>query len=77
MDQRKAFVGLSNAAITFARHAQLTPKAAETLYVMHCPMAFDDTGADWLQDEESIKNPYYATQMKRCGEVKDTIAVKK
>ena len=77
VEQRKAFVGLSNAAITFARHAQLTPKAAETLYVMHCPMAFDDTGADWLQDEESIKNPYYATQMKRCGEVKDTIAVKK
>jgi Cu(I)/Ag(I) efflux system membrane fusion protein len=44
---------------------------------MHCPMAFDDTGADWVQATEQVANPYYATQMKRCGEVKRTVAAKK
>jgi len=42
------------------------------LYVQHCPMAFDDTGADWLSDEEAILNPYFGDKMLRCGFVKDS-----
>jgi Cu(I)/Ag(I) efflux system membrane fusion protein len=33
----------------------------------HCPMAFDDTGADWLQDGTVTANPYFGATMLRCG----------
>ena len=42
----------------------------EALHVVHCPMAFDDTGADWLQRGETVANPYYGASMLRCGAVK-------
>lgn len=44
-----------------------------TVYVLHCPMAFNDTGADWLQDSEDVFNPYFGATMLKCGGVKDTI----
>ena len=50
---------------------------AQELYVAHCPMAFDDAGASWLQKTRPIANPYYATAMKSCGTVERTIAAKK
>jgi len=39
----------------------------ETLYRAHCPMAFGNRGADWLQAAEAIANPYYGSRMFRCG----------
>jgi RND family efflux transporter MFP subunit len=72
-DQRRGFVPLSNAMIELARRGRLSVGAAPTLYVAHCPMAFDDAGAHWLQVGDDIANPYYATQMKRCGEVVEQI----
>ena len=27
----------------------------------------DGTGADWLQSREGTENPYYGSQMFRCG----------
>lgn len=38
-------------------------------YVQHCPMAFDDTGADWISAEEEIRNPYFGDKMLKCGTV--------
>lgn len=46
----------------------------EAVLVTHCPMAFDDTGADWLQREGPVHNPYFGARMLRCGYVKRTIA---
>jgi membrane fusion protein, copper/silver efflux system len=77
IEQRAAFVAVSDAVIDIARKARLSDAANPTLYVMHCPMAFDDKGAHWLQDEAQLANPYYATQMKRCGEVVEQIEPKK
>lgn len=76
-EQRAGFVALSDAVIRLAQRARLSDAVAPTLYVMHCPMAFDDKGARWMQDEEQLANPYYATQMKRCGEVVERIELKK
>lgn len=45
----------------------------QTLYVQHCPMAFDDRGADWISDVEAIRNPYFGDKMLKCGVVKTTI----
>lgn len=33
----------------------------------HCPMAFDNAGAHWLQFDETTANPYYGAMMLRCG----------
>lgn len=46
----------------------------EEVYVHHCPMAFDDKGADWLYDKRDIYNPYFGEVMLRCGVVKDKIS---
>ncbi|MCA9751145.1 MAG: efflux RND transporter periplasmic adaptor subunit [Gemmatimonadetes bacterium] len=35
----------------------------------HCPMAFDFAGADWLQTQKEILNPYFGSEMLRCGSV--------
>jgi membrane fusion protein, copper/silver efflux system len=76
-DQRRSFVAVSASVIAVIDRSTPSSKVAETLYVMHCPMAFDDAGADWLQTTEKVANPFYAKQMKNCGEVKRTIAAKK
>jgi Cu(I)/Ag(I) efflux system membrane fusion protein len=40
-------------------------------------MAFDDKGAHWLQLGENIENPYFGSQMYRCGSVKKLLKGKK
>ena len=42
----------------------------QPLYRMHCPMAFDNKGADWLQQGKTLANPYFGASMLRCGSVK-------
>ena len=44
-----------------------------SVHLMHCPMAFDNRGADWLQPEAQVNNPYYGSRMLRCGAVTETI----
>jgi len=66
---RKTFVNVSNTMISMAN----TFKTNENLFVLHCPMANDNKGADWLSNSKDIKNPYYGKAMLTCGEVKDSI----
>lgn len=42
-------------------------------YYQHCPMAKDGQGANWLSKENTIKNPYYGSQMLTCGKTVETI----
>lgn len=44
------------------------------IYVLNCPMAFDNEGADWLQADEETRNPYFGDAMYTCGEVTETIS---
>lgn len=46
------------------------------LYLQHCPMAFNEQGADWLSDKNEIQNPYYGkgSKMFTCGTSKVGIA---
>ncbi len=44
----------------------------ETLYEAFCPMAFNNKGAYWLQQDKQISNPYLGQKMPRCGEIKKT-----
>jgi len=72
-EQRKQFGFLSIALINSVEAFGI---ANETLYVQHCPMAFDNKGGDWLAMEEGIRNPYFGDKMMKCGTVKKTISNK-
>jgi len=67
--QRQQFEFISTLMIELVR----TFGTGKTVYVQHCPMAFNDKGADWLAYEEQILNPYFGDEMLRCGMVKDSI----
>lgn len=41
--------------------------AENEIYRFHCPMAFDSKGAYWLQNKKGTENPYYGSQMFKCG----------
>ncbi len=45
------------------------------LYVVHCPMAFGDSGADWLSAVPAVLNPYFGDAMLTCGSLTDTLSV--
>lgn len=45
----------------------------ETLAVQHCPMAFDNAGANWVQRGDDVQNPYFGPTMSTCGSVESTI----
>ena len=77
VDQRKAFLKVSNAVIALLDRSPPSAKVAQELYIAHCPMAFDDAGATWLQKTRPIANPYYASAMKSCGAIERIIAAKK
>lgn len=40
-------------------------------YKVYCPMAFDGAGAEWLQNNKNVKNPYLGKSMDTCGEIKN------
>lgn len=44
------------------------------VFQQFCPMAFDNTGANWLSANPEIRNPYFGDKMLECGEVKDSIS---
>lgn len=37
--------------------------------VAYCPMAFNDTGAHWVQKDGTLMNPYFGASMLHCGAV--------
>jgi hypothetical protein len=60
-EARLHFKELSDVAIPVA-------KAEKTMHEMHCPMAADGKGADWLQSSaKEVQNPYLGTKMPHCG----------
>jgi len=44
------------------------------LYIVHCPMADNNKGADWLSNKNEVKNPYFGSAMLGCGDVTDTLS---
>ena len=68
---RKAFETLSNELIAVVM--QFGIPETQQLYRIHCPMAFNNKGADWLQVDKDIRNPYFGASMLKCGEVTQEI----
>jgi Cu(I)/Ag(I) efflux system membrane fusion protein len=63
---RKAFKPISHAVLALA--AQLRSEGAEQPFThFYCPMV-PEGGGDWLQPGGDLLNPYFGSQMLRCGE---------
>jgi Cu(I)/Ag(I) efflux system membrane fusion protein len=43
--------------------------SGQPVYQVHCPMALNGQGADWLQANTDVRNPYYGAAMLSCGNV--------
>lgn len=69
--RRPHFETLSNALIAAVKAD--TELLNDELLIMHCPMAFGDHGADWLQTSEPLQNPYFGAMMLTCGDVKERL----
>jgi Cu(I)/Ag(I) efflux system membrane fusion protein len=69
---REQFYLLSQNIIATAK--QFGTAGQSPLYILHCPMAFDNRGADWLQPDKDTLNPYFGQMMLKCGGVTDTIS---
>jgi Cu(I)/Ag(I) efflux system membrane fusion protein len=69
---RSAFALLSDELAVVVKRFGVGDK--RPVYRIHCPMAFNDRGADWLNDAKKVRNPYYGAAMLQCGFVKETLA---
>jgi Cu(I)/Ag(I) efflux system membrane fusion protein len=68
--KRESFEMISNAFYDMMR---VIKPAGATIYYQYCPMAFNDKGAYWLSNKDSIRNPYFGKKMLTCGEVRETL----
>lgn len=68
--QRDAFSLLSDALITLIKSNGVSEGE---FYVAHCPMAFNDKGANWISPSKKIENPYFGDKMLTCGSVEETL----
>jgi Cu(I)/Ag(I) efflux system membrane fusion protein len=41
---------------------------AGPIFELHCPMAFKNRGASWLQTNDQPRNPYYGATMLKCAD---------
>lgn len=69
-EKRKSFYTLSEELYDLIRTVQYDK---EIVYHDHCPMAFNNAGANWLSNSPEIKNPYLPKKMPGCGEVMDSL----
>ena len=69
---RRHFAPLSDALIEAIRRFGLEGQTPAIRF--RCTMAFDNQGADWLQKAEGVENPYYGSQMFRCGDNEGELA---
>lgn len=72
-NKRKAFQMISGNLFDLTRTVRY---GKEKVYLLHCPMAFNDAGADWLSSSTEIKNPYFGSKMLTCGAVKDSVVLR-
>lgn len=66
---RSAFALLSESMIAVAKKFGT---GGQAVHRFHCPMAFNNRGADWLQKDPQTANPYFGSTMFRCGALKET-----
>lgn len=71
--QRVIFEPISNELIKLIRQHGLDQVGSA--YVVHCPMAFGNKGADWISAVPEVLNPYFGDAMLTCGTVTETLSL--
>jgi Cu(I)/Ag(I) efflux system membrane fusion protein len=69
-EQRLAFSGFSD---QFYKAIKSFGLMGKTAYYQFCPMAFNNKGAYWLSESNTIQNPYFGEKMIACGDTKETL----
>ncbi|MDQ8202057.1 DUF3347 domain-containing protein [Pelagicoccus sp. SDUM812003] len=69
---RKAFASLTYQVIDLVNY--MGARSDAPVYMANCPMAFGGEGGQWLQKGETLANPYFGSQMLRCGSLGKQIA---
>jgi len=70
---RKSFHAVSDILIGILKRTHIDSN--QSLYVAHCPLAFNNSGADWLTSEKVVLNPYFGQSMLRCGSINQTLVM--
>ncbi len=71
--RRAALKAVSDALIELVRDHGIDQVG--DLFIVHCPMAFDHSGGDWLSAQPTVLNPYYGDAMLTCGSLRDTLSI--
>ncbi|MDP0498571.1 MAG: DUF3347 domain-containing protein [Verrucomicrobiota bacterium JB022] len=71
-EARQAFEPLSEEMIRLVKMPGTSSE--KEVYLMFCPMAMGGMGAEWLQNDKKLVNPYYGAEMLHCGVVKGNVA---
>ena len=71
---RQGFEQLSNEMIAVVKQFGIPEN--RSLHRIHCPMAFNNKGADWLQGNADTLNPYFGASMLKCGQVTEVVGGK-
>jgi hypothetical protein len=45
----------------------------QALFAAYCPMAFDNKGAYWITESQTIRNPYFGNKMPDCGSIEEKL----
>lgn len=68
---RAAFAMLSESMMVIAK--RFGTSGGQPILRFRCPMAFDNRGAEWLQNKPATENPYFGSVMFKCGDQVETI----
>lgn len=68
---RQNFKAISQAVVTLSTQVR-GEQATRPFQQFFCPMVKQGAG-DWLQADEQLRNPYFGSEMLRCGELVRTI----
>ena len=69
---REHFESLSSVMQALAMTFGFEPE--QQVFLLHCPMAFNNKGAIWLQKDDQTRNPYFGATMLKCADRKELIA---
>lgn len=69
-EKRKSFSTITESMYELIRIVRYDQ---QKVYYINCPMAFNDKGANWLNNTDDIKNPYFGKKMLTCGVVNDSL----
>lgn len=73
-DKRKEFQTMSEQLYDLLRIVQYDK---EVVYHFSCSKAFNDNGANWLNNSSKVENPYLPNLTPKCGDVLDSLDFRK